>query len=271
MRLGLYPSLGVAWYWGYLVREGRAAAGGAAPLEPKVPQGRRARGAGGRAVVAAPLRDAATTTGRSGSRRSPSGSTTRARRTPRRTSGGTRSPLGIDLEWEAKGPVFDYPMVTRYEQSCLVTGEILIGNEAISFDGWGQRDHSWGVRDWWGDRLGVDGRPVGRRDRLPRRQGARPTGSTSSPATSCGPMRSRSRWRRSSSRRTGQEGRAPLPGGDGDAAARPRPHDARRCCSHRSVSDAPDGRMGRFPRGLCRFDAADGRSGYGWTEWNRPG
>jgi hypothetical protein len=33
--------------------------------------------------------------------------------------------------------------------------------------------------------------------------------------------------------------------------------------------DAPDGRMGRFPRGLCRFDAADGRTGYGWTEWNR--
>jgi hypothetical protein len=34
--------------------------------------------------------------------------------------------------------------------------------------------------------------------------------------------------------------------------------------------DAPDGRIGRFPRALCRFDAADGRSGFGWTEWNRP-
>jgi hypothetical protein len=34
--------------------------------------------------------------------------------------------------------------------------------------------------------------------------------------------------------------------------------------------EAPDGRTGRFPRALCRFGAADGRSGYGWTEWNQP-
>jgi hypothetical protein len=32
----------------------------------------------------------------------------------------------------------------------------------------------------------------------------------------------------------------------------------------------PDGQVGRFPRALCRFDAADGRAGYGWTEWNQP-
>ena len=28
-------------------------------------------------------------------------------------------------------------------------GEILVGDERIDFDGIGQRDHSWGVRDWW--------------------------------------------------------------------------------------------------------------------------
>jgi hypothetical protein len=33
---------------------------------------------------------------------------------------------------------------------------------------------------------------------------------------------------------------------------------------------ARDGRVSRFPRALCRFDATDGRSGWGWTEWNQP-
>ena len=32
---------------------------------------------------------------------------------------------------------------------CNVHGEILVGDETIDFDGIGQRDHSWGVRDWW--------------------------------------------------------------------------------------------------------------------------
>jgi hypothetical protein len=34
--------------------------------------------------------------------------------------------------------------------------------------------------------------------------------------------------------------------------------------------DEHDGRTGRFPRALCRFRAADGRTGVGWTEWNQP-
>ena len=33
---------------------------------------------------------------------------------------------------------------------------------------------------------------------------------------------------------------------------------------------APDGRISRFPRAAARFDAADGRSGLGWIEWNQP-
>jgi hypothetical protein len=31
-----------------------------------------------------------------------------------------------------------------------------------------------------------------------------------------------------------------------------------------------DGRVSRFPRAMCRFTSADGRSGVGWTEWNQP-
>jgi hypothetical protein len=32
----------------------------------------------------------------------------------------------------------------------------------------------------------------------------------------------------------------------------------------------PDGRVSRFPRGLVRYTAADGRAGLGWIEWNQP-
>ena len=35
--------------------------------------------------------------------------------------------------------------------------------------------------------------------------------------------------------------------------------------------EAPDGRVSRFPRALCRFEsAADDRAGWGWTEWCQP-
>ena len=29
-------------------------------------------------------------------------------------------------------------------------------------------------------------------------------------------------------------------------------------------------KVDHFPRALCRFEAADGRTGLGWTEWNQP-
>jgi hypothetical protein len=34
--------------------------------------------------------------------------------------------------------------------------------------------------------------------------------------------------------------------------------------------DDGEGRVGRFPRSMCRFVADDGRAGVGWTEWNQP-
>jgi hypothetical protein len=38
----------------------------------------------------------------------------------------------------------------HYEQSCRVTGDLIVGGKTISFDGLGQRDHSWGFRHWAG-------------------------------------------------------------------------------------------------------------------------
>jgi hypothetical protein len=38
----------------------------------------------------------------------------------------------------------------HYEQSCRVTGDLHVGGQKIAFDGFGQRDHSWGFRHWAG-------------------------------------------------------------------------------------------------------------------------
>ena len=40
-------------------------------------------------------------------------------------------------------------LTTRYEIPCLVTGTVTVDGETFTVEGQGQRDHSWGVRDWW--------------------------------------------------------------------------------------------------------------------------
>jgi hypothetical protein len=38
----------------------------------------------------------------------------------------------------------------HYEQTCSVRGDLHVGGQRIAFDGFGQRDHSWGYRHWAG-------------------------------------------------------------------------------------------------------------------------
>ncbi|MDP1820163.1 MAG: hypothetical protein Q8K58_09790 [Acidimicrobiales bacterium] len=65
------------------------------------------------------------------------------------------------LEWEGLSPATAYdghpagglPQAVawgHYEQSCRVTGDLEVGGRRIRFDGFGQRDHSWGHRHWAG-------------------------------------------------------------------------------------------------------------------------
>ncbi|KAK9379757.1 DUF1679 domain-containing protein [Kockiozyma suomiensis] len=57
--------------------------------------------------------------------------------------------VGFDLTWKTDGVPFAWRMTPRYEIPCTITGTIKIGDEEIEFSGPGQRDHSWGNRDWW--------------------------------------------------------------------------------------------------------------------------
>ena len=74
---------------------------------------------------------------------------------------GDRTGLGLDLEWEAAGPVAGG--APSYGQACRVHGEILVGGgrhvETIDLDGFGWRRHAWGAGvDWFTPSAWVGGR-----------------------------------------------------------------------------------------------------------------
>lgn len=180
---------------------------------------------------------------------------------------GDRVPLALDLEWETDGGVYPYPGVTRYEVPCRVHGEVTVGSEQLQIDGFGQRDHSWGERDWWsiewswtagwlddgtrfhGTSVALGGEPV------------YGTGYLQDPA---GVMTGTDDVHRSQV--LGPEG---LP-----TSATWRVADLDLVVEPVVFSPvgivARDGRTDRFPRAWCRFTASDGRTGHGWTEWNQP-
>lgn len=257
IRLGLYPNLGVSWYWACLVREGHplvTVIDNEAPL-PKAPGLElRASGLWTDLIVETPLDHMTVGLEAFGV----------ALDDPTEVYGkgwGDREALGFDLEWETDGTPFGYDITDRYEIPCRVHGEILVGNETIDFDGHGQRDHSWGVRDWWSfgwcwnaGRL-EDGTPFH--------------------STIIGDLA----WS------TGYVGADARPV---DAAAVSTELDAEGLANSarlrlddlylavEPVAWSPvlltssDGRVSRFPRALVRYTAADGRVGAGWLELNQP-
>jgi hypothetical protein len=58
--------------------------------------------------------------------------------------------LELELTWVTDGQPYRWRIGERYEVPCRVSGTVRVGNEVIQFSGPGQRDHSWGSRDWWG-------------------------------------------------------------------------------------------------------------------------
>ncbi|NLD78308.1 MAG: hypothetical protein GX643_16770 [Acidimicrobiales bacterium] len=180
---------------------------------------------------------------------------------------GDRVPFGLDLEWETDGSVYAYPGTTRYEIPCRVHGEIMLADGPIHVDCLGQRDHSWGERDWWAyswswtagwlsDGTRFHGTSVDVDD-----VHLFGTGYLQGPDGT--------RIEVDEARRTEVLGPAGLP-----ERATWQVHDL--AMDVEPVAFAPveavaaDGRVTRFPRAWCRFTAADGRTGHGWTEWNQP-
>ena len=184
---------------------------------------------------------------------------------------GDRVPFGFDLEWETdRDGLYPWIGTTRYEVSCNVHGEILVGDETIDFDGIGQRDHSWGVRDWWS--LGWVWTAGGLEDgtrfhtariRVPGMEAFAP-GYVMSPD---GPVQQIDVC--TADEELGEHGfptSAQITCGPLDLAVEPLYFSP----VHLVDDDGSGPRHARFPRALCRFETPDGRSGVGWTEWNQP-
>ncbi len=174
--------------------------------------------------------------------------------------------VGFDLTWETLGMPYAYRVATRYEVPCRVHGTVTVGEEEIQIQGLGQRDHSWGPRDWWSadwvwsaGHLGDGTRLHGVEFRLP---GAPPVGLGYLQPPD-GPLQELDVL--SASEEVQPDGlisRATIRYGELSVAVSPLAFGPLRLV-------APDGRVAEFPRAMCRLLAADGRDGVGWVEWNR--
>ena len=161
---------------------------------------------------------------------------------------GDRTALGLDMEWEAAGPpeasdsgADPGPPLQggRYDQACVVHGELLAGRERIEIAARGHRYHAWGPVDWghgewlWAAGVLDGGGPFSHR----RSESAAPAGDS------------------------GLLTDLDLDAGPNHPALRMAP-----------LAQAPvlvpvtGGEPARLARALCRFDAGDGRRGYGWAE-----
>jgi hypothetical protein len=274
LRLGLYPNRQVAWWTTWIVgpdRKGVCSVNYASPVPPG--SGLVSEEAGSRIELdlVKPLeafRIAADVPGEIFER-------------PEDAYGdapGGACRLGIDLTWTTDGSPYHYELTTRYEIPCLVSGTVTIDGETLAVDGQGQRDHSWGVRDWWAfgwcwssARLD-DGTRVHLADiRMPGFPVAfgyvQEAGAAHQVATLAVREDSGAHGFPTTARIDLTAGLAASEGGAAPVSL--------------GITVTPlafgpvllrndDGRTSRFPRALVRYEADDGRVGLGWIEWNQP-
>ncbi len=181
---------------------------------------------------------------------------------------GTPTTLGLDLTWTTDGVPYQYDVTTRYEIPCLVGGTLTVGDEELPVRGHGQRDHSWGVRDWWAfgwcwlaGRLEDGTRVHGADIRIPDHRLA--LGYVQHPAGGVVTLTGLDVSEETDTDGLPTTARARLDPEGIDLTIEP-------VAFGPLVLTATDGRVSRFPRAQVRFTAADGRRGSGWVEWNQP-
>lgn len=186
-----------------------------------------------------------------------------------RGEAGTPVEMTMDLVWATDGTPYKYGLTTRYEIPCTVSGSVTIGDTGYDLNSVpGQRDHSWGVRDWWGmdwiwSALHLDdGTHLhGVNIRIP---GA-PTFSVGYVQDARGQVTEvHAVDSRESFGANGLPLDATLTLEPGEITAHV---DVRGQAPVRLVSG--DGRVSQFPRVWATISTADGRGGVAWLEWNR--
>lgn len=181
---------------------------------------------------------------------------------------GEPAALAMDLSWTTTGTPYQYGIATRYEIPCTVTGTLSIDGDEMTLDAVpGQRDHSYGVRDWWGmdwvwsalhldDGTHLHGVDLRIADLPPVSVGYLQKDGEITETTSV-----------VADATIGADGlpvSTTLTFAPGDLTA------TIDVCGHAPVRlVSPDGRISFFPRAWAGVRTGDGRRGVGWLEWNR--
>lgn len=264
VRLGFYPNLGVVWWTAAVVRPGRPpilSTSYDAPITDHSMGSAQGPGFSVDLDASDPLR-------RFTVRATAVGSSLDDPAAVYRGGAGTQVALGMELSWRTDGEPYHYGQTTRYEIPCLVTGDLQLGDRTVPIRAQGQRDHSWGIRDWWqfgwcwmAARLEDGTRVHAVEPRIPGADLA--FGYVQQPGRPLEPVRSAD-----VSEDLGPEGlpsgaRAVLKGVDLELTIEP-------LAFGPLLLVSPEGRLSRFPRAMARFTDQRGRTGLGWVEWNQP-
>jgi hypothetical protein len=175
----------------------------------------------------------------------------------------------MELVWTTAGVPYQYRITPRYEIPCTVSGTVTVDGREYSVSGVpGQRDHSWGVRDWWSmdwvwsalhldDGTHVHGVDI----RIP---GAPPIGIgyTQRPGEPVVELQQVAAQATFADNDLPSSTTIAFNPGDLVATVDIRGHAP-------VLLTSPDGRTSHFPRAWAAVTTADGRTGVGWVEWNR--
>jgi len=181
---------------------------------------------------------------------------------------GRPSDIEVDLTWSNTGPAYHYGLTTRYEVSARVTGTIRVGGETIDIDARGQRDHSWGVRDWWAfgwcwSAGALDDGSAFHASDIRFSGGSTGFGYVLGADTRLVPASRIDMTEVMDEESVPASARIAIEPGGLEMAVTP-------VALSPILFVADDGRVTRMSRLLCRYSAGDGRTGTGWTEWNVP-
>ena len=184
---------------------------------------------------------------------------------PLRGERGEPVEVGLDLVWETDGVPYAWRQTTRYEIPCRVTGTVRVGDEEIAFAGPGQRDHSWGARDWWAlDWMW---------SALHFEDGTRThaVGVPQIPGYGVGYVQRDGELTEIESVRASEEVAADGLITSAQIVTGPDPLsvEVEPVAFGAILLVAPDGRVSHFPRAMCRVRTDGGDRGVGWVEWNR--
>jgi hypothetical protein len=263
VRLGLYPNLGVSWYTALVCGPGRATVAAIdfrAPLPGEESLTIAREGLHAEHTCEQPLQMFAVHLEADAESFEDPAALLRGER-------GDPTRLALDLRWQTRGRPYAYRLTTRYEIPCDVEGTITIGDERLRLAGAGQRDHSWGTRDWWSmdwmwsaGALDDGTRVHAVALRVP---GAPPLGvgyvqDGNGALTEVDAVQAEEQLAADG---LVEHARIALDGALPALEVRPLAFAPLRL-------QAPDGRVSHFPRAMCELRAADGRRGLGWVEWN---